>query len=67
MKEYKEPNLIDNLDILDIQSTLDTVANYKLMKIKLHSKKPEAVNNLQIPNFDMTSLVLKKYKLYKSI
>ena len=65
LKTYEE-NIIDNLDIIDIQSTLDVVAKFKLEKIKLHSNKAEAIDNLQIPNFDLMLSTLIKCKLYKN-
>ncbi len=65
LKTYEE-NIIDNLNIIDIQSTLDVVAKFKLEKIKLHSNKAEAIDNLQIPNFDLMFSTLIKCKLYKN-
>ena len=62
----EEPvDLVDNLNILDIQSTLDTVIKYRLMKgVSLKVVEDDmAVDNLQIPNFDMMMIVLKKCKL----
>ena len=62
--EEKE-NLIDNLIIIDIQSTLDVVVNYHLMKgINLKEYKDSiSVSNLNICNFVLLSKVLKKYKI----
>lgn len=69
-KAFNEPVcLVDNLKILDIQSTLDTVIKYKLMKgVKLKTIENNddlAVDNLQIPDFDLMMRVLRKGKLYK--
>ena len=62
-------DLVDNLNILDIQSTLDTVIKYKLMKgvsLKVVEDNDDvAVDNLQIPDFNMMMNVLRKCKLYK--
>ena len=70
-KEPKESmDLVDNLKILDIQSTLDTVIKYKLMKganVQIIEDNDIAVDNLQIPNFDHMMRALNKYKLYKKI
>ena len=70
-KEHEESmDLVDNLKILDIQSTLDTVIKYKLMKgasVQIIEDNDIAVDNLQIPNFDHMMRALNKYKLYKKI
>ena len=70
-KEYEESmDLVDNLKILDIQSTLDTVIKYKLMKgasVQIVEDNDIAVDKLQIPNFDYMLKALNKYKLYKRI
>ena len=60
---------MDNLNILDIQSTLDTVIKYRLMKwVNLDTyNENAAVENLQIPNFDGMVLVLSNCKLYKKV
>ena len=62
-------DLVDNLNILDIQSTLDTVIKYRLMKwVNLDTyNENAAVENLQIPNFDGMVLVLSNCKLYKKV
>ena len=64
-------DLVDNLNIVDIQSTLDTVVKYKLMRGVNLKAVPEdsdvAVDNLQIPNFDDMLKALRKYKLYKKV
>ncbi len=66
----KQVDLVDNLNILDIQSTLDTVVKYRLMKgvsLKVVEDNDDlAVDNLQIPDFDLMMKVLKKSKLYKN-
>ena len=65
--ERKTLDLVDNLNIVDIQSTLDVVVNYHLMKwINLESYNDKAaVDNLRIPNFGKMVLVLEKCRLYK--
>ena len=71
MKAKEPVDLVDNLNILDIQSTLDTVIKYKLMKGVNVQVVPDdndmAVDNLQIPNFDMMMRSLRKSKLYRKI
>lgn len=71
MKAEEPVDLVDNLNILDIQSTLDTVIKYKLMKGVNVQVVPDdndmAVDNLQIPNFDMMMRSLRKSKLYRKI
>ncbi len=71
MKSDESTDLVDNLNILDIQSTLDTVIKYKLMiGVNLQVIEDDndmAVDNLQIPNFDMMMRSLRKSKLYKKI
>ncbi len=68
VKNDKPIDLVDNLNILDIQSTLDTVIRYKLMRVNLQNgARPEGtIDNLQIPNFNYMLKVFKKYKLYKT-
>lgn len=65
----QQTDLVDNLNIVDIQSTLDTVIKYKLMKWKKLEIYDEdaAVDNLQIPNFDNMAMVLKRCRLYKKV
>ena len=67
--ERKTLDLVDNLNIVDIQSTLDVVVNYHLMKwINLESYNDKAaVDNLRIPNFGKMVLVLEKCRLYKKL
>ena len=69
MSEEKTVDLVDNLNILDIQSTLDTVIKYRLMKgvsLKVVEEDDDmAVDNLQIPDFNKMMVVLKKCKLYR--
>ena len=62
-------DLVDNLNIVDIQSTLDTVVNYHLMKwVNLENYNDKAaVDNLQIPNFGKMVMVLEKCRLYKKM
>ena len=68
VKNDKPIDLVDNLNILDIQSTLDTVIRYKLMRVNLQnaSRSEGTIDNLQIPNFNYMLKVFKKYKLYKT-
>ena len=70
VREKENVDLVDNLNILDIQSTLDTVVKYRLMKgvsLKVVEDNDDlAVDNLQIPDFDLMMKVLKKSKLYKN-
>lgn len=65
----KPVDLVDNLNILDIQSTLDTVIKYRLMRgVSLKVVKDEAaVSDLQIPDFNHMMKVLGRCKLYKKI
>ena len=67
--ERKTLDLVDNLNIVDIQSTLDVVVNYHLMKwVNLESYNDKAaVDNLRIPNFGKMVLVLEKCRLYKKL
>lgn len=71
MKNEKPVDLVDNLNILDIQSTLDTVVKYKLMtgvNLKVvEDNNDMAVDNLQIIDFDRMMMTLKKCKLYKEV
>ena len=62
-------DLVDNLNIVDIQSTLDVVVNYHLMKwVNLESYNDKAaVDNLRIPNFGKMVLVLERCRLYKKV
>lgn len=66
MKE-EQLDLIDNLIIVDIQSTLDIVVNYHLMKnVKLKGYKDLiTVNNLNVCNFGLLSKIIKKYEIIK--
>ena len=69
-KSNKKPkDSVDNLNILNIQATLDSVSKYHLMKdvkLRLYVDNPKvAVDNLQMPNFKNTILILRKFKLYK--
>ena len=65
-KEERE-DLVDNLNIVDIQSTLDVAVRFHLMKgVNLESYNDKAaVDNLQIPDFEFMVQVFSKYKLYK--
>ena len=67
--ERKTLDLVDNLNIVDIQSTLDVVVNYHLIKwINLESYNDKAaVDNLRIPNFGKMVLVLERCRLYKKL
>lgn len=67
--ERKTLDLVDNLNIVDIQSTLDVVVNYHLMKwVNLESYNDKAaVDNLRIPNFGKMVLVLERCRLYKKL
>ena len=67
-KAEEPTDLVDNLNILDIQSTLDTVVKYRLMKdvnLQVMDDNDMAVDNLQIPDFDIMMKSLRKSKLYK--
>ena len=57
-----------NLNIVDIQSTLDVISKHHLMKdVKLEGyDENDAVDNLKIGDFDLLLDILKKYKLYKN-
>ncbi len=59
--------LVDNLNIIDIQSTLDVISGYHLMKnVKLKGyDNVLTVDNLKISNFKLLFDILKVYKLYK--
>ncbi len=67
---HNEPlDLVDNLNIVDIQSTLDVVIRYRLMRgvsLEIYDDRA-AVDNLQIPNFDLMVRVLEKCRLYKKV
>ena len=67
--ERKTLDLVDNLNIVDIQSTLDVVVSYHLMKwVNLESYNDKAaVDNLRIPNFGKMVLVLERCRLYKKL
>ena len=68
MKTMKpKEDLIDNLIIIDIQSTLDVVVNYHLMRgINLKEYRDSvSVDNLNICNFALLSKVLKNYIITK--
>ena len=68
--KMRQVDVVDNLKILDIQSTLDAVIRYKLMKnskVEVIKDDDLAVDNLQIPNFDLMMRVLKRCRLYKNI
>ncbi|MBR3897703.1 MAG: hypothetical protein IKJ43_00290 [Bacilli bacterium] len=58
---------IDNLRIIDIQSTLDVVSKYHLYKdVKLTGvNDKDSVENLSIPNFELLIGTLNNYKLVK--
>ena len=62
----KKVNLVDNLVIIDIQSTLDVASKYHFMKgVKLKGYNKMSVDNLKIYDFDLLTMVLKKYKLMR--
>ena len=64
----QEVNLktIDNLQIIDIQSTLDVAVKFHLMKnMSLKSYEKMTVNNLEICNFKLLSSIVKVYKIVK--
>ena len=70
VREKENVDLVDNLKIIDIQSTLDTVIKFRLMKgvnLKVVEDNDLAVDNLQIPDFDKMMNVLNRCKLYKKI
>ena len=57
---------IDNLQIIDIQSTLDVVVKFHLMKnINLKSYERITVNNLEICNFKLLSSIIDAYNIIK--
>ena len=62
-KEERE-DLVDNLNIVDIQSTLDVAVRFHLMKgVNLESYNDKvAVDNLQIPDFEFMVQVFSKYQ-----
>lgn len=58
--------IIDNLQIIDIQSTLDVIVKCHLMKnVNLKTYEKMTVNNLEICNFKLLSNIIKVYKLVK--
>ena len=58
--------MIDNLKIIDIQSTLDIAVKFHLMKnINLKTYEKLTVNNLRICNFKLLSETLKLYTVHK--
>ena len=58
--------LVDNLKIIDIQSTLDTIVKCHLMVgINIYSYDKLTVSNLEICNFKLLSKVINSYKIYK--
>jgi hypothetical protein len=62
--------LVDNLNILDMQSTLDTAVKFTLMKnvkLKVYEEPSLTIDNLQIPNFDRMAKVLKHCRLVKKL
>lgn len=65
----KPKDSVDNLNILNIQATLDSVSKCHLMKdvkLRLYVDNPKvAVDNLQMPNFKNTIVILRKFRLYK--
>lgn len=68
MKPMEEDvNLIDNLVIIDIQSTLDTIVKYRLVKDAKISGYSDnlAVDNLTICNLGLLMSLINKYKLMK--
>ena len=57
--------VIDNLQIVDIQSTLDVIVKCHLMKnVSLKTYEKMTVSNLKIYNFKLLSSIIKVYKLY---
>ena len=64
--EVSPVKLIDNLQIIDVQSTLDTVIKCNLMKnVHLRTYEKITVSNLNICNFKLLSDVVKKYKIVR--
>lgn len=59
---------ISNLVIMDMQSILDAIDGFRLMKwVNLEEyDEGDAVENLRIPNFDLLMLTLNKYCLFKN-
>ena len=59
--------IIDNLQIVDIQSTLDVIVKCHLMKkVSLKTYEKMTVSNLEICNFKLVSSIINVYKLYKN-
>lgn len=67
-EEEKSSDLIDNLIIIDVQSTLDVVVKYKLMKnVKLKSYNDLlSVDNLNICNFNLLMDIIKRCKINRN-
>ena len=65
-REVPNNRLIDNLQIIDIQSTLDTIVKCHLMKnVSLKSYERMSINNLEICNFKLLSDIIKEYKIVR--
>ena len=62
----KDNKVIDNLQIIDMQSTLDVAIKYHLMKnYNLKPYEKMTVNNLEICNYKLLSSIIKVYKIIK--
>ena len=64
-EEKAEEMSVLNLRIVDIQSALDVISKYHLMKdVKLEGyKEKDAVDNLEISDFELLLGILKRYKI----
>ena len=58
---------IDNLVIINIQATLDTVLKFKLVRRSMDTSMPMVISNLDIIDFAKTIDILRKCKLYRKI
>lgn len=64
--DIKSERCVDNLQIVDIQSVLDVVVKYHLMKrINLKTYDKITVNNLKVCNFKLLYSILNVYKLIR--
>ena len=64
--EISRIKIIDNLQIIDIQSTLDTIVKCHLMKnVNLRTYEKITINNLEICNFKLLSNIIKVSNLIK--
>lgn len=63
-----EKDIVDNLNIVNIQATLDSLIKYKLymVQIQTYTEPHMAITNLKVVNYDLIFKSLKKYKLIKN-